>query len=78
MVLRGEVVQIFERSGERYVKLVVREPGGTDLVVAMPEDVHLGDRVAIEARVVLNAINRVEDFRGSQRDAPRRTGGSDE
>jgi len=78
VALRGEVVQIFERDGERLVKLVVREPSVADLVVAMPEDVHLGDQVAIEARIVLNAISRLEDCRGSEANAPRRTGGSDE
>ena len=78
LVLRGEVVQIFERHGQRLVKLAIRKPRAADLVVAMPEDVHLGDEVAIEARIALSAISRAEDCRGTERDAPRRTGGSDE
>lgn len=78
LVLRGEVVQILERGGQRFVKLAIREPRAADMVVAMPEDVHLGDDVAIEAHVAVRAITRVGDGPEPGRRAPRHTGGSDD
>ena len=46
------------------MKLAIRKPRAADLVVAMPEDVHLGDEVAIEARIALNALAAVKSVIG--------------
>lgn len=50
LFLNGKVVQIFEISGEKAIKIFI-EPESINLVLGKNEEISLGDTISIEATI---------------------------
>jgi hypothetical protein len=55
VLLRGEVVEVSERAGRRYLTVAL-EPHSLVASNGVPDDTHLGDRVRVEATIRVNHV----------------------
>ncbi len=53
----GEVVEIFEKAGQRLAKIMLRPRTVLDVGAADIVDVHLGDRVVISGLLVVDSVS---------------------
>ncbi len=54
--LHGEVVEIFERQGQRLARISVLSQNILDVTGESIRDAHLGDRVLIDAQVTVECV----------------------
>ncbi len=54
--LRGEVVEIFEKQGQRYAKITINSRNILDVPAGSIEEAHLGDHVIIDASVTIERV----------------------
>ena len=61
--LEGEVVQITERKGMSSLRLVVRQLTVIDVASSLVSDCHLGDRIAVDGSVRVEAVRALPDVK---------------
>ena len=59
--LQGKVVQTFEISGERAVKIFIK-PFSIDLLIELNEEVSLGDVITLEVSINDKSLKSVTDI----------------
>ncbi len=52
----GEIVEIFERGGQRVARIVLAPPMVCEVSAADLADAHLGDRVIVNGRVTIEHV----------------------
>ena len=53
---RGEVVEIFERQGQRYAKITIESRTILDVPAGSIEEAHLGDHLVIDANLTIESV----------------------
>ncbi len=53
---RGEVVEIFEKQGQRYAKITIESHDILDVPAGSIQEAHLGDHVIIDANVTIERV----------------------
>jgi hypothetical protein len=56
LLLEGQVVELFERAGERRARIVLRLPAFLDIAAGAMSDIHLGDQVVVDGSITVTAV----------------------
>ncbi len=61
LLLQGEVVEIVEKDGNRFARVVVEPRNVVDITAGSLKDAHLGDQILIEALITIQSVTQTPE-----------------